>query len=180
MLQIAATHKQRFGNVVAKIHDSLTVAPVVPKVTSSVATTSAVTLDEAEELAGQVEMAFVPADQRQEKAPVVEDSLVVVGQVSRQRKRKRVKADKTQPKTEGAEEEAFDYAAVPNILDEGSDHEPEEGGRKRRQKGQGTWRVMCVGMRLTVRAGRFDYGNFRAPPKAQNEPKSGNQSRTFK
>ncbi len=31
-----------------------------------------------------------------------------------------------------------------------------------------------------VELGRFDYGNFRAPPKEHREVKSGNQSRTFK
>lgn len=104
-----------------------------------------------EEVAGQVEMPFVPADQRQEKRTIIEDtvkdSIVVVGQGSRQRKRKRglAKTNK-EAKTEGVAEETFDYAAVSNILDEGSDHEPETvgGGRKRRNRTQGTWHTARV------------------------------------
>ena len=112
-------------------------------------------MEETETVAGQIQMPFVPASERQGKRTIIEDTvkdaIVVVGQ-SQRKKRKRagagaaaaVKAEKS----DGDESaEAFDYGAVPNILDEGSDHESGavEGGRKRRQKMHGaSWRVLMV------------------------------------
>ncbi|EKM49624.1 uncharacterized protein PHACADRAFT_214164 [Phanerochaete carnosa HHB-10118-sp] len=161
----AELHRKRLQDVVSRIHGSLAIAPSVPKI---VAPAAAAVAEQAEEVPGQVEMPFVPASERQETARTVtaetaKDSIVVVGQ-SQRKKRKRVAAVNVE--REGEVEETFDYSTVSNILDEGSDHEPEAvgGGRKRRQKTQG----------------RFDYGGFRAPPKAHSEVKSGNQSRTFK
>ncbi|GJE91818.1 Exosome complex exonuclease rrp6 [Phanerochaete sordida] len=165
---------RRLRDVVARIQGALAIAPAVPTPAAAAALVSkdeSAVEEEVEEVPGQVVVPFVPAAERQEVRPAaeaVQDTLVVVGAAQRKkRKRAAVKAaaDADADAGEGAEEAAFDYGAVSNILDEGSDHEPEAaGGRKRRQKMQG----------------RFDYGNFRAPPKAQNEPKSGNQSRTFK
>lgn len=168
----------------SRIQGSLTIAPSAPKVVAAAGTadmSSAAGVEKGEDVPGQVEMPFVPASERQEmKRTNVEqeqDSIVVVGQ-SQRKKRKRVAAIKVEKEGEAALEETFDYSAVSNILDEGSDHEPE--GRKRRQKTQGVfYRTVLVVPHLTL-SGRFDYGNFRAPPKAHSEVKSGNQSRTFK
>lgn len=97
---------------------------------------------ESDDVEGQVEMAFVPASQRHETKPMtqepVKDSIVVVGQVQR-KKRKRTKGENTTTKTVLDEVEAFDYSTAPNILDEGSEHEAEDVGtaRKRKHKAHG-------------------------------------------
>jgi exosome complex exonuclease RRP6 len=165
------------------------VSPAAGTSTAASTSTVKVEIEQTEAVAGQVEMPFVPANERQQgKRTVVEetvkDSIVVVGQAQR-KKRKRIPGAKAVEKTDGdaPPQETLDYSSVSNILDEGSDHEPEvQGGRKRRQKTQGTFCVLdvCADCSPCSSPGRFDYGNFRAPPKAHSEVKSGNQSRTFK
>jgi exosome complex exonuclease RRP6 len=108
----------------------------------------------------QVEVPYVPAAQRATKqiVEVVDDSIVVVGQ-ARQKKRKRAKTDtgadgdgdgdaatadsataglrktpKKEKRDEGEEVEAFDFGAVPNILDDVPNDEDNRVKRKKKQK----------------------------------------------
>ena len=87
-------------------------------------------------LSAQVEIPFVPASQRldtkhKNTEDSVKDSIVVVG--AQRKKRKRVKGEgaATKPKEDVDE---FDYSTVPNILDDGSDHEEETVDKKRKRK----------------------------------------------
>jgi exosome complex exonuclease RRP6 len=121
---------------------------------------------------GQVEIPFIPTDQRQPRlAPVSDDTIVVVGQ-ARQKKRKRIKTTAlgkppTVDQDDTGEDEAFDYATVPNLLDD-PPTTPEEldTRKKKKQKAKGT--------------GVIEYGNFRAPPRDMREVKSGNKTHTFR
>jgi exosome complex exonuclease RRP6 len=128
----------------------------------------------------QVEIPFVPAAQRQ-SAPVPEvpmDTIVVVGQ--RQKKRKRERAPKTVADGDAAaaaaepaepaetELEPFDYASAPNILDQGQALLAAQGSggmQKRRKKHE---------------QAAVQYGDFPAPPRAPADVKSGNRSHTYK
>lgn len=116
---------------------------VVSSAEAVVASTTETAVDGA-----MVEIPFVPAPLRQTvKAEVVDDTIVVVGQ--RQKKRKRSKkAEKidlggvetpftpTEDTRAGPEEIApFDFASAPNILDdEFSEQEGGRAGKKRRSK----------------------------------------------
>lgn len=72
---------------------------------------------------GQVEIPFIPSNQRQSHfAPVSDDTIVLVGQ-ARQKKRKRTKRKIIDNSSIGdrensADDEVFDYATVPNLLDD--------------------------------------------------------------
>ncbi len=143
------------------------------------------------------ELPFVPASQRKQAAEPVDDTIVVVGQPKR-KKRKRVveKAADTSDAAPGQESsvkeeevEAFDYASVSNILDDGSDHERAgaPSAKKKKQKhvkGKScfhTYALLCiVADSLCAVSNASFYGNFGAPPKAHSQLKSGNQSRTFR
>ncbi|KAG2034579.1 hypothetical protein BDR03DRAFT_599374 [Suillus americanus] len=97
---------------------------------------------------GQAEIPFIPTDQRQPRlAPVSDDTIVVVGQ-ARQKKRKRIKTTvlgkpPTGDQDDTGEDEAFDYATVPNLLDD-LPPAPEEldTRKKKKQKAKGTWPVV--------------------------------------
>ncbi|PCH40326.1 hypothetical protein WOLCODRAFT_162269 [Wolfiporia cocos MD-104 SS10] len=175
------SQKDRFREVVDRIHASLVIAPSAPIVQPAVMSTSesssvtpardvpAVNLT----LTDAVEIPFVPAAQRQQ-APteIIDDSIVVVGQ-ARQKKRKRAHKGALQKGKDGTDSqeaaaEPFDYGAASNILDEGSEPEQEDSGarKKRHKKNKGT--------------AAYHYGDFPAPPKAHSQPKSGNVSRTFR
>ncbi|KAJ7265982.1 hypothetical protein B0H12DRAFT_179215 [Mycena haematopus] len=181
----------RFQEVVARIHRALVIVPSMPVVEAGPAQDADSSLTNAGEPAHgmQVEIPYVPAAQRTTKVEVVDDSIVVVGQ-ARQKKRKRAKNDvgtdggdgdtgksatansaspKKMPKTEkqddSGEVEAFDFSAVPNLLDDLPNGEDNRVKRKKKQK-QGKDKPF--------------YGDFPAPPKAHSELKSGNQSHTFK
>ncbi|ETW81983.1 hypothetical protein HETIRDRAFT_318347 [Heterobasidion irregulare TC 32-1] len=178
-----------FQSILKKIHTSLVIVPALPDIigsgarvpTSSEATpkdigvTSSPVLGDLQGAAEEI--AFTPASQRQAVQPAVDDSIVVVGQ--RQKKRKRTKkldtdespmpdrTDKETKKTqvEDGMIEVFDYATAPNILD----NEPEAKiDRKMQRKKQKT------------KGGVLEYGNFPAPPRDRSQVKSGNTSRTFK
>ncbi|KAJ3510409.1 hypothetical protein NLJ89_g4693 [Agrocybe chaxingu] len=183
---LESTH---FKELVTKINKSLALAPSVPQFPAVTSSEPDVTpgepKQEVDEATGmEVEIPYVPASQRATKQIQVKeesDTIVVVGQARKKRKRKAAETaggeesappkkdegDLTATKMEGAdEEEPFDFAKVPNILDDNPDLE--EGSKKRkRQKKQGN------------KGGTF-YGDFPAPPKAYSEVKSGNQSYTFK
>ena len=141
----------RFNEVINRIHNGLIVAPSMPQVPKpSVAATTIA--EDVERMTGvgegsstqsleQAEIPYVPASQRQKPVTITEDdSIVVVGQ-TRQKKRKR--APKTTLPTdiaspiEASETESFDFASVPNVLDDGSDHEVTEDSRKKKSRGQG-------------------------------------------
>ncbi|KAF7979235.1 hypothetical protein HWV62_43202 [Athelia sp. TMB] len=117
-----------FQDVLNKIHRSLVIAPSAPTAKLEEVEDSA-GQDLQPTVEGQVEIPFIPVAQRQQPATVIDDSIVVVGQ-ARKKKRKRTKTD---PSTDGPpvddemgdveaggseETEAFDYSKVPNILDD--------------------------------------------------------------
>ncbi|KAL4249292.1 Exosome complex exonuclease Rrp6-like protein [Abortiporus biennis] len=182
---------RRFEDVISRIHQGLIIAPSIPKptnVNSKVSAEKQQSSGSAEQpQAEQVEIPFVPVSQRQTK-PVEtqqDDTIIVVGQTTtaRQKKRKRAAGGKTSGREEGGstpkaqtptatsgneDGEAFDFNALPSVLDEGSDHESStlDGGRKKKQKQKGQ--------------ANYTYGDFRAPPKAHSQLKAGNQSRTFR
>ncbi|KAJ7123058.1 ribonuclease H-like domain-containing protein [Mycena epipterygia] len=174
-----------FHEVVARIHNALVIVPSMPVATPG---TSAEPATQGEPAHGmQVEVPYVPATQRTTKiVEVVDDSIVVVGQ-ARQKKRKRVKADtggdgdgdgadgpaspkkamkKEKRDAEGDEAEAFDFSAVPNILDDVPNGEDMRIKKKKKQK--------------QAKDNKPFYGDFPAPPRAHSDLKSGNQSHTFK
>lgn len=109
-------------------------------------------------LPGTVELPFVPASERRQKARTAEeaDAIVVVGQ--RQRKRKRVKGAGAKGKDGEAaavetrdqeDAEPFDYNAVSNILDEGSEPEVEESSsRKKKHKTKGARYILCRSLKF--------------------------------
>jgi len=72
---------------------------------------------------GQVEIPYIPSNQRQSHfAPVSDDTIVLVGQ-ARQKKRKRTKPKVIDNSSIGdrensGDDEIFDYATVPNLLDD--------------------------------------------------------------
>ncbi|KAJ7174298.1 hypothetical protein C8R46DRAFT_945281 [Mycena filopes] len=175
----------RFQEVVARIHSALVIVPSMPVVDPAVMADSAPAEDELAH-GMQVEVPYVPAAQRTTKqiVEVIDDSIVVVGQ-ARQKKRKRAKTDadaeaatpsgeesghtkKASSKAKRAAEpdgEAFDFASVPNILDDVPNGEDMRMKKKKKQK--------------QVKDKPF-YGDFPAPPRAHSDLKSGNQSHTFK
>ncbi|KAJ7499560.1 hypothetical protein FB451DRAFT_1073819 [Mycena latifolia] len=185
----------RFQEVVARIHSALVIVPSMPVVVSDATASTQPAADAEPAHGMQVEVPYVPAAQRTTKiVEVVDDSIVVVGQ-ARQKKRKRVKADagadgdgeadadgdalslkkatkkgKRAAKAEGegagdSEGEAFDFSAVPNILDDVPNGEDMRVKKKKKQK--------------QAKDKPF-YGDFPAPPRAHSDLKSGNQSHTFK
>lgn len=145
---------------------------------------------------GQVEIAYVPAAQRQQ-ANIIDDSIVVVGQ-ARQKKRKRVKGsvakdgdsvadDKQKRREEVAPLEPFDYSTAPNILDDIPTPDQDPASRKKKKQKHTKGRSRALLSPSTGYSPVFfdlgavlEYGNFPAPPKAHRELKSGNQSYTFK
>ncbi|KAI1789123.1 hypothetical protein LXA43DRAFT_1096686 [Ganoderma leucocontextum] len=177
------SNKARFLETATRIHSALVIAPTVPKIVSiekeaASAATVAAAADDPDVLKneGVEELPFVPASQRKQAAESIDDTIVVVGQPKR-KKRKRVAEKATDASDAVAgqgssvkeeEVEAFDYASASNILDDGSDHERADvRSAKKRQK-------HVKGSNASF------YGNFGAPPKAHSQLKSGNQSRTFR
>jgi exosome complex exonuclease RRP6 len=97
---------------------------------------------------GQIEIPFIPSNQRQSHfASVPDDTIVLVGQ-ARQKKRKRTKSKVLDNSSirdceNMGEDEVFDYATVPNLLD---DVAPAPEGidtrKKKRQKdAKGTYSI---------------------------------------
>ncbi|KAN0114265.1 Ribonuclease H-like domain containing protein [Russula decolorans] len=169
----------RFQDVVNKIHSTLVVAPTVPAAPSAATVTSpaedVVTSTTETAIDGAMaEIPFIPAPLRQTvKAEVVDDTIVVVGQ--RQKKRKRSKkAEETDlggVETPTPTEDTrvgpegivpFDFASAPNILDDvPSDQEGGRAGKRRRSK------------RRSEREGL-------ATPKDRRDIRSGNMTHTFR
>ncbi|KAG1763058.1 ribonuclease H-like domain-containing protein [Suillus occidentalis] len=189
---IISTNRNAFSDIVTRIHRTLVIAPNQSQIiqggsqiisqssassgsTSTQPAMSVSTMASAEAtdgILGQVEIPFIPTDQRQPRlAPVSDDTIVVVGQ-ARQKKRKRIKTTAlgkppTGDQDDTGEDEVFDYATVPNLLDD-LPPTPEEldTRKKKKQKAKGT--------------GVIEYGNFRAPPRDMREVKSGNKTHTFR
>lgn len=80
----------------------------------------------------EIEMAFVPAPERQQTSPVV-DTIVTVGQRSQQKKKR-----KRNLTSNGLEAEMFDYTAEPSLLDAG-DMKQVGPMTKKRNKGKRVW-----------------------------------------
>jgi len=175
----------RFHDVVNKIHSTLAIVPTVPAapaiattVTSTEADSTAATETPAD--AAQAEIPFVPAALRQAvKTEIVDDTIVSVGQ--RQKKRKRTKkagvggsGDTSSTavgpaKAEPAQDiEPFDFANVPNILDDAPSELGEQEGRR-------------TSKRLRSKRGTaLERGGFPAAPKDRREVRSGNMTHTFR
>ncbi|KAG1751039.1 ribonuclease H-like domain-containing protein [Suillus lakei] len=189
---IISASRKKFYDLVTRIHRTLVIAPDQPQIiqvdsqtisqssvsSGSVSTQPAVpvstiaSVEAPDGILGQVEIPFIPTDQRQPRlAPVSDDTIVVVGQ-ARQKKRKRIKSTvlgkpPTGDQDDTGEDEAFDYATVPNLLDDVPPAPEELDTRKqKKQKAKGT--------------GVLEYGNFRAPPRDMREVKSGNKTHTFR
>lgn len=125
------------------IHSQLAVAPSIPHVQKNQPQETAATTVEQLPSVEKAEVAYIPASMRQKVVTIQEeDSIVVVGQ-AKQKKRKRI--SKTNALHKAAErtsepekeQESFDFATVPNMLDDGSDHEPTQGVVKKKSKRQG-------------------------------------------
>jgi exosome complex exonuclease RRP6 len=140
---IISSSGKKFLDLVARIHRTLVIAPTTPMVNqtlfetiaqSSVGSTSVtshsamlaiVPLDAPDNatIPGQVEIPYIPSNQRQSHfAPVSDDTIVLVGQ-ARQKKRKRTKPKVIDNSSIGdrensGDDEVFDYATVPNLLDD--------------------------------------------------------------
>lgn len=150
--------------MLGRIHNELTIAPSLPIVKPTAPKEDPIASNtDAEEnaLSGQVEIAYVPPEERQE-ALKVDDALVVVGQKKRKRgtkisKQKMLDLPDSQsladhdgtPGLDVIEDTQatglstapdvapFDFeASGSNILDDGSDHEVEPASRKKKRKGQ--------------------------------------------
>lgn len=186
---IISTNRNTFNDIVTRIHRTLVIAPnqsqiiqvgsqIISQSSTSVSSQPAMSIstmasaEATDGILGQVEIPFIPTDQRQPRlAPVSDDTIVVVGQ-ARQKKRKRIKTTAlgkppTGDQDDTGEDEVFDYATVPNLLDD-LPPTPEEldTRKKKKQKAKG--------------AGVIEYGNFRAPPRDMREVKSGNKTHTFR
>lgn len=186
---IISTNRNTFSDIVTRIHRTLVIAPnqsqiiqvgsqIISQSSTSVSSQPAMSIstmasaEATDGILGQVEIPFIPTDQRQPRlAPVSDDTIVVVGQ-ARQKKRKRIKTTAlgkppTGDQDDTGEDEVFDYATVPNLLDD-LPPTPEEldTRKKKKQKAKGT--------------GVIEYGNFRAPPRDMREVKSGNKTHTFR
>ncbi|KAI9436585.1 hypothetical protein H4582DRAFT_1961793 [Lactarius indigo] len=175
----------RFQDVVNRIHSTLIIVPTVhrgPHEVTAATTTETVTTSAPDiPIDGETaEIPFVPAALRQTAKPeVIDDAIVVVGQRHNKCKRAKkagitdddgdrerstsVSAAKTKAKTE--EVVPFDFASVPNILDDGERSEQEDGRavKTKRQK-----------------KALLERGDFPAAPKDRREVKSGNVSHTFR
>jgi exosome complex exonuclease RRP6 len=114
---------------------------------------------------------------------VIDDSLVVVGQPTRhQKKRKMVKAKTIAPQDGQGEEEIeeFDYSTALNILDANPKGAAEVVSRKKRRSESFSFcDYVAEYLFFFEGEGGTQYRNFPAPPKANSQPKSGNQSHTF-
>jgi len=82
----------------------------------------------------EIEMAFVPAPERQQTTPVL-DTIVTVGQRSQQKKKRKRNLTSNGPEDEV---EMFDYTAEPSLLDVG-DTKQVGPMTKKRNKGKRVW-----------------------------------------
>lgn len=127
----------------------------------------------------QIEMAFVPASERQHATSTTGDTIITVGQRSQQKKKR-----KRNPASNGQEDdiEVFDYTTEPSLLDVGGMKQvrPVTKKRNRGEHVQCCTKRQCPTLTPSQEPAPVQFGNFPAPPKAHNQPKSGNQSHSFR
>ncbi|OAX40724.1 hypothetical protein K503DRAFT_736967 [Rhizopogon vinicolor AM-OR11-026] len=182
---IVSSSGKIFQDLVARIHRTLVIAPTTPiKVPSQTnvqcsassglhpAILVSTALDDTT-IPGQIEIPFIPSEQRQSHfAPAPDyDTIVHMGQ-ARQKKRKRTKSKVIDNPSPGdnenpGEDEVFDYATVSNLLDDVGPAPEELNTRKKKRQ------------RDAKGAGVAEYA-FRAPPRDMREVKSGNKTHTFR
>ena len=134
-------------------HGWTNIAPQVVRVKEDTEAVEEDTSSQGPVLGMEVEIPFVPASQRK-TTQVIEDSIVVVGQV-RQKKRKRTKVhdgvggsngkkareeqlDGNDQSNEANEQAPFDFLVVPNILDDNPNLEETITKKKKKEKQKGT------------------------------------------
>ena len=180
----------------------LIICPQVPSASTTITTTEdvATSTTGAAVDGAMAEIPFVPAALRQTvKAEVVDDTIVVVGQ--RQKKRKRSKkAEKTDlggvetPPTPTEDTKAgpedivpFDFASAPNILDDvPSEFNEQEGGRagkrRRAKKRSGEFSIKPFFLSVSNfgRVSAMVDGEGFAAPGDRRGVKSGNVTHTFR
>lgn len=83
----------------------------------------------------EIEMAFVPAPERQQTTPAAADTVITVGQRSQQKKKRKRDLTSNGPEDEV---EVFDYTAEPSLLDAG-DMKQVGPMAKKRNKGKRMW-----------------------------------------
>ena len=90
----------------------------------------------AETTAEEIEMAFVPASERQHATPAAVDTIITVGQRGQQKKKR-----KRNPVSNGPEDdvEVFDYATEPSLLDVGGMKRVGPVTKRRNNKGEFMW-----------------------------------------
>lgn len=81
------------------------------------------------------EVPFIPASQRAKTEVVVDDTIVVVGQAKR-KKRKRAPGEKPAGASVAVQAEEFDYTSVSNILDDGVEDAAAATVKRKRVKGE--------------------------------------------
>jgi hypothetical protein len=86
--------------------------------------------------AEEIEMAFVPAPERQQTTPAAADTIITVGQRSQQKKKRKRNLTSNGPEDEA---EVFDYTAEPSLLDAG---DMKQVGPMTKKRNKGT-RVCC-------------------------------------
>lgn len=186
---IAKEQNSHFQELVAKINSTLVIMPSISKVcplnffalssmssyvSKTVASKEEVEKDVEEETGMQVEIPFVPAAQRQAASVIEEkerDTIVVVGK-PKTKKRKRTKSttasssqvlDKEIVAEDGKEdEEDFDFASVPNVLDENPQVEAKKPVKKKqkKKKGMSDGSILWLDCLLMSRSRRADDGPF--------------------
>ncbi|KZO96978.1 hypothetical protein CALVIDRAFT_563610 [Calocera viscosa TUFC12733] len=172
----------RFKATIEQVHSSLFLAPTVIPLTETKSAPEIVTA------AATAEVPFVPKSARQTKeAQDDRNTIVVVGQKGNKKRKRELQLDDIVaastsaapaaetagpddlaedqfPKT-SAEDGAFDYSALPNLLDD----DPATLGKKKSKK-----------QRKNKSKASFQSSDFKKPPKPRTEPKTGNRSMTFK
>jgi exosome complex exonuclease RRP6 len=151
--------------LVAATTTSASVTTIGKEATTAATAAATETTDAFEDATGmQIEIPFVPASQRRSSTIKAEekekDTIVIIGQ-SKTKKRKRTKStlrgkeakQESPGGSEGKEEKAgaegeggeapFDFASVPNILDDNPDVESGKPARKKQKKGKGKGKGAC-------------------------------------
>ncbi|KAF9651576.1 hypothetical protein BDM02DRAFT_3110300 [Thelephora ganbajun] len=157
--------RPHFSEVKSKIHDALVVAPTIIRAAKTEAEAIALhdslgSVARAQTTTAQIEVAFVPASERQHTTSEIADTIITVGQRSQQKKKRKRNPASNVPENDV---EMFDYTAEPGLLDVSD-----------------MTQVGPVTKKRSKEPASMPYGNFPAPPKAHSQPKSGNQSHSFR
>lgn len=132
-LQPPRSNSVLFNDIVARIRKNLVITPpLAQNATFPDRTVKVESTPENENQAVQAEIPFVPSNIRRKEETVPEsDSIVTVGQSQRKRKRKVKRPLLSDVDNTAQETIKEDDSEDVNILDAGSDHEPEAMKRKR-------------------------------------------------